>query len=95
MEVTNISQHTTAGIDDLIDVKLKLLTVAVGWRDIGLVLGISDSKLAIIEAKKLEADDSLTDMLRLWLNRTYIQCGEVWGAILAFTERSRQESSRG
>ena len=55
----------------MIDVKLKLIPVATRWRDIGLVLGISDPKLAIIEAKKSDADDSLTDMLRLWLNKMY------------------------
>ena len=62
-------------IDDLIDAKLKLLPVAARWRDIGLVLGISDSKLQVIEAKNLDAYDSLTDMLRLWLNKAYnVEC---------------------
>ena len=55
----------------MIDVKLKVLPVAARWRDIGLVLGISDSKLEIIEASKLDIRDCLTDMLRLWLNEAY------------------------
>ena len=59
------------GIDDLIDVKVKVLPVAARWRDIGLVLGISDSKLETIKADTLAVRDRLTDMLRLWLNRAY------------------------
>ena len=55
----------------MIDVKLKLLPVASRWRDIGLVLGISDSKLEVIEEKQLDAYDSLTDMLRLWLKKVH------------------------
>ena len=58
-------------IDDLIDAKRKLLHVATKWRDIGLVLGISDSKLEEIETNKSSAKDRLTDMLRLWLNKAY------------------------
>ena len=45
--------------------------MAVRWRDIGLALGISDSKLETIEANKSDVRDRLTDMLRLWLNRAY------------------------
>ena len=59
------------GIDDLFDVKRKLLPLAARWRDIGLALRISDSKLEIIEDKRLNARECLTDMLRLWLNRAY------------------------
>ena len=59
------------GIDDLFDVKVKVLPVAARWRDIGLALRISDSKLETIEANKSDVRDRLTDMLRLWLNRAY------------------------
>ena len=45
--------------------------MAARWRDIGLVLRISDSKLETIEANKSDVRDRLTDMLRLWLNRAY------------------------
>ena len=45
--------------------------MAARWRDIGLVLRISDSKLAIIKADNSNVEDRLTDMLRLWLNRAY------------------------
>ena len=45
--------------------------MAARWRDIGLVLRISDSKLETIEANKSDIRDCLTDMLRLWLNRAY------------------------
>ena len=55
----------------MIDVKVKVLPVAARWRDIGLALGISDSKLAIIKADNSDVEDRLTDMLRLWLNRVY------------------------
>ena len=58
-------------IEDLFDVKVKVLPVAARWRDIGLALGISDSKLETIEANKSDVRDRLTDMLRLWLNRAY------------------------
>ena len=63
--------YFSTGIGDLIDVKLKLLPVAAKWRDIGLVLGISDPKLETIEANKSDVKDRLTDMLRLWLNKAY------------------------
>ena len=53
------------------DVKVKVLPVAARWRDIGLALGISDSKLETIKADTLAVRDRLTDMLRLWLNRAY------------------------
>ena len=59
------------GIEDLTDVKSKILPVAARWRDIGLVLGISDSELETIEANKLDIKDRLTDMLRLWLKKAY------------------------
>ena len=59
------------GIDDLIDVKAKLVSVAPRWRDIGLVLGIADPKLATIEANKSDVKDKLMEMLRLWLNKAY------------------------
>ena len=55
----------------MFDVKVKVLPVAARWRDIGLALGISDSKLETIEANKSDVRDRLTDMLRLWLNRAY------------------------
>ena len=55
----------------MIDVKVKVLPVAARWRDIGLVLRISDSKLETIKADNLDVKDRLTDMLRLWLNRAY------------------------
>ena len=49
----------------------KLHPLATKWRNIGLVLGISDSKLEEIEANKSSVKDRLTDMLRLWLNKAY------------------------
>ena len=55
----------------MFDVKVKVLPVAARWRDIGLALGISDSKLETIEANKSDVRDRVTDMLRLWLNRAY------------------------
>ena len=55
----------------MFDVKVKVLSVVARWRDIGLALGISDSKLETIEANKSDVRDRLTDMLRLWLNRAY------------------------
>ena len=45
--------------------------MATNWRDIGLALGISDSKLEEIEANKASVKDRLTDMLRLWLKKSY------------------------
>ena len=45
--------------------------MAARWRDIGLILRISDSKLETIEANKSDIKDRLTDMLRLWLNKAY------------------------
>ena len=45
--------------------------MAARWRDIGLALGISDSQLETIEANKSDVEDYLTDMLRLWLNKSH------------------------
>ena len=45
--------------------------MATRWRDIGLVLGILDTKLEAVKADKTAAEDCLTEMLRLWLKRAY------------------------
>ena len=56
----------------MFDVKVKLLSVAARWRDIGLALRISDPQLKTIEASdKSDVKDHLTDMLRLWLDKSY------------------------
>ena len=41
------------------------------WKDIGLVLGISDPHLQTVAVNKSDVIDCLTEMLRLWLNKVY------------------------
>ena len=55
----------------MIDVKSELLPVAARWKNIGQVLGISDSKLQTIETNKSPVEDYLTEILRVWLNKAY------------------------
>ena len=53
----------------MFDVKRKLLDVASKWKHIGLALRLSHPQL-----KTVQSDDvltCLTDMLALWLNRSY------------------------
>ena len=69
--MTYIHDTPLTGIDDLIDVKSKVMPVAARWRDIGLVLGIPDPKLETIETNKSDVRECVTDMLRLWLNKVH------------------------
>ena len=66
-----ILDHTfnLTDIDDLNEVILKLRPVAIKWKEIGLVLGISLSNLNIIERNNSTIEDSLRDMATYWLNR--------------------------
>ena len=58
-------------IDNLFDVKAKLIPVAGKWKDIGLALGLKYHKMDTIEKNKCDIIDRLTDMLTLWLNKAY------------------------
>ena len=60
-----------AGIDDLQDVKTKLLPVAAKWRSIGLALRLSDGDLETVQDDNTRVHERLTGMLRLWLNKSY------------------------
>ena len=60
------------GIDDLYDVLEKLTDVAHKWKNIGLALRLRPAQLNTI--KRNNSDDMegcLTDMLELWLMKTY------------------------
>ena len=46
--------------------------MAARWKDIGLVLGISDSNLHTIEVNNSKVEDCLREMLKLWLNKVYL-----------------------
>ena len=60
------------GINDLYDVIKKLIDVANKWKNVGLALRLTPSQLNTISSSK--TDDIIgcfTDMLELWLNKTY------------------------
>lgn len=58
-------------IDNLFDVKSELTSEARNWKNIGLALRLKHSQLSSIEAKGLDNNEYLTDMLELWLKKTY------------------------
>ena len=62
-----------SGIKHLQDVKSELFPVASKWRSIGLALRLSDDRLDMIKVNNSDIDvtECLTDMLRLWLKKTY------------------------
>ena len=60
-----------ADIDDLFDVKTELMPVAARWKDLGLALRLNPYKLDEIEADNKKVGDSLTEVLKLWLNKSY------------------------
>ena len=58
-------------IDDLFDVKKKLIPAAARWKDIGLALRLHPGQLKKIEKENRGLDDCLTEMLTLWLKKNY------------------------
>ena len=61
-----------AEIDDLFEVKDKVMDAAGRWRHIGLALGIRDPLLEEIHTQfKSNTEECLTAMLRLWLKQSY------------------------
>ena len=52
---------------ELKDVFGKLLPLAAHWRNIGVLLGIKDDDLHVINRTVKEGDDRLREMLSLWL----------------------------
>ena len=78
-------------IDDLFNVTSELEDVAVNWRGIGLALGLRDPVLGAIDAGGKSVYGCLTDMLRLWLNKSYdvIKCGKPSWEMLENAVRAR------
>ena len=62
--------HLT-GIDDLFSVKRELQQVIARWKHIGLALRLDHSQLKQIEKENRDLDDCMTEMLTLWLNKSY------------------------
>ena len=58
-------------ITDLFDAISKLTPVAGKWKNIGLALGLDYHQLCRIETSQSDTNDCLTEMLSLWLHRTY------------------------
>ena len=58
-------------MDDLYDVKTKVLPVAKRWKHIGLALRLDPNKLDELERDKGNCEDCLTEVLILWLKRNY------------------------
>ena len=59
------------GIDDLQEVRSKLISVEVEWRDIGLQLGLKADQLERIHANNNDVKSRLNSMLKDWLRRAY------------------------
>ena len=80
-----------SGIDDLFDVTSELEDVAVNWRAIGLALRLRDPDLGAIAVGDKSVYGCLTDMLRLWLNKSYdvIKYGEPSWQMLENAVRAR------
>ena len=59
-------------ITDLFEAVSKLTPVARKWKNIGLALGLDYHQLRAIETSSIsDVNDCLTEMLSLWLNKTY------------------------
>ena len=69
--ILHVATEIFIGIDDLFDVKSKLIEVAGQWKNIGLALRLKNHQLQTIEDSKKDVSDCLTDMLTLWLNKTH------------------------
>ena len=69
---TFLLSNIVSVIDDLQDVRSKLMEVETKWRDIGLELGLRDPQLETIhQANHHDVTSCFTAMLRQWLNRAY------------------------
>ena len=60
-----------ADIDDLFDVNAELMPVAARWKNLGLALRLDSDTLDEIEANNKKVGDSLTEVLKLWLKKSY------------------------
>ena len=58
-------------IDDLVDVKRELISIADKWKDIGLALRLKPATLNTIEGSRINLKDRLSDVLAEWLNKAY------------------------
>ena len=58
-------------IDDLVDVKRELISIADKWKDIGLALRLKPATLNTIEGNRINLKDRLSDVLAEWLNKAY------------------------
>ena len=80
-----------SGIDDLYDVITELENIAEKWRGIGLALRLHNPDLRKIASERKDVIDCLTDMLELWLNKSYdvIKYGEPSWQMLENAVRAR------
>ena len=62
-----------SGTDDLREVveELTKAGMAVKWRHIGLILGLRDHQLDLIQSDHRTSEDCLTAMASEWLKQTY------------------------
>ena len=58
-------------IDDLVDVKRELISIADKWKDIGLALRLKPTTLNTIGRNQSDVRDRLSDVLAEWLNKAY------------------------
>ena len=57
--------------DDLFDVNNELMPVAARWKNLGIALRLDSAQLDRIEADNRKVEDSLTEVLKLWLKKSY------------------------
>ena len=57
--------------NDLFDVNAELMPVVARWKYIGLALRLDPDKLDEIEADNRNVEESLTNVLKLWLKKSY------------------------
>ena len=69
--ISGYNIHLLTDNESLFDVKRELLPVTDRWKDIGLALRLDYSQLNQIQKDNRDSRDCLTEMLHLWLTRTY------------------------
>ena len=60
-----------AGIMDLLDVLLAVVSLAGRWKRLGLALGLYQPELNKIKGENSDAEDCLQEVLTNWLNQMY------------------------
>ena len=63
--------HVAVGSNDLYIVMTEVISVAARWKNLGLALILYPYKLDVVEGENRRMEDCLTQVLTLWLKKTY------------------------